>query len=42
MTKDPAGQTALHYAARYGHKDVVKYLLSCGPSTLINLKDNSL
>lgn len=32
----------LHYAARYGHKDIVKYLLTTGPSILLNLKDGSL
>ncbi|XP_031333831.1 eye-specific diacylglycerol kinase [Photinus pyralis] len=42
LTTDSAGQTVLHYAARYGHKDIVKYLLGYGPSTLLNFQDNSL
>ncbi|KAF2903245.1 hypothetical protein ILUMI_02941 [Ignelater luminosus] len=41
-TKDSSGQTILHYAARYGHKDIVKYLLSYGPPELLDLKDSNL
>ncbi|CAH0558914.1 unnamed protein product [Brassicogethes aeneus] len=26
-SKDPAGQTVLHYAVRYGHMEIVKYIL---------------
>lgn len=41
QTKDPSGQTMLHYAARYGHKDIVKYLISYAPS-ILNVKDSNL
>lgn len=36
---DKRGLTALHYAARYGYKDLVKLLLTYGAD--INLRDNS-
>ncbi|CAG9863768.1 unnamed protein product [Phyllotreta striolata] len=38
---DAAGQTMLHHAARYGHKDIVKYLVRFAP-TIINEKDSNL
>ncbi|XP_049820246.1 eye-specific diacylglycerol kinase isoform X2 [Aethina tumida] len=41
LTKDPSGQTILHYAARYGHKDLVKYVVRFAPAT-INMIDNNL
>ncbi|XP_018574784.1 eye-specific diacylglycerol kinase isoform X2 [Anoplophora glabripennis] len=41
QTRDPSGQTMLHYAARYGHKDIVKYLISYAPS-ILNVKDSNL
>ncbi|XP_074039170.1 retinal degeneration A isoform X2 [Leptinotarsa decemlineata] len=41
LTKDEAGQTMLHHAARYGHKDIVKYCIRFAPS-LLNEKDSNL
>lgn len=40
LSIDATGQTALHYAARYGHKDIVRYLISYAPKTIINMLDN--
>lgn len=40
MTRDSTGQTVLHYAAKHGHKDVVKYILETAPSFLLNMKDS--
>nr|XP_022904249.1 eye-specific diacylglycerol kinase isoform X2 [Onthophagus taurus] len=39
LTKDSTGQTVLHYAARYGHKEIVKYVLETAPSTILDVKD---
>lgn len=39
ITRDNTGQTVLHYAARHGHKDLVKYILETAPSFLLNMKD---
>uniref|UniRef100_A0A1I8NMW2 Diacylglycerol kinase n=1 Tax=Stomoxys calcitrans TaxID=35570 RepID=A0A1I8NMW2_STOCA len=33
------GQTALHFACKYNHKDIVKYILSCSTRRLINMTD---
>ncbi|XP_055526255.1 eye-specific diacylglycerol kinase isoform X2 [Wyeomyia smithii] len=40
LSIDSGGQTALHYAARYGHKDIVRYLISYAPNTIVNMIDN--
>ncbi|XP_048526386.1 eye-specific diacylglycerol kinase isoform X2 [Dendroctonus ponderosae] len=40
-TRDSSGQIPLHHAARYGHKDMVKYIISISPNT-IDDKDISL
>lgn len=37
---DSSGQTALHYGARYGHKEIVRYLISFAPNSIINMVDN--
>jgi ankyrin repeat protein len=36
---DKRGLTALHYAARFGFKEIVKLLLTCGAD--INLRDSN-
>ncbi|CAH1154987.1 unnamed protein product, partial [Phaedon cochleariae] len=41
LTKDAAGQTMLHHAARYGHNDIVKYLIRFAPS-ILNETDSTL
>ncbi|XP_017481656.1 PREDICTED: eye-specific diacylglycerol kinase [Rhagoletis zephyria] len=33
------GQTALHFACKYDHKDIVRYIISCASRRLINLAD---
>lgn len=40
LSIDATGQTALHYGARFGHKDIVRYLISYAPKTIINMLDN--
>ncbi|XP_015119187.1 eye-specific diacylglycerol kinase [Diachasma alloeum] len=40
LSIDASGQTALHIAARHGHKDIVRYLIACAPSTILNMVDN--
>ncbi|XP_045534039.1 eye-specific diacylglycerol kinase-like isoform X2 [Papilio machaon] len=40
LSIDATGQTALHIAARYGNKEVVKYLIACAPSAILNMRDN--
>ncbi|CAH2092069.1 unnamed protein product [Euphydryas editha] len=40
MSIDASGQTALHVAARYGHKEIVKYLIASAPSALLDMCDN--
>ncbi|XP_032594328.1 eye-specific diacylglycerol kinase isoform X2 [Drosophila grimshawi] len=33
------GQTALHFACKYNHKDIVKYIISCTTRRVINMAD---
>ncbi|XP_033349307.1 eye-specific diacylglycerol kinase isoform X1 [Bombus vosnesenskii] len=40
LSIDSSGQTALHLASRYGHKDIVRYLIACAPSSILNMIDN--
>lgn len=40
LSIDATGQTALHVAARYGNKEVVKYLIACAPTSILNMRDN--
>jgi ankyrin repeat protein len=40
LSIDSTGQTALHYGAKYGHKDIVRYLISYAPNSIINMIDN--
>lgn len=40
LSIDSTGQTALHYGSKYGHKDIVKYLISNAPKAIINMVDN--
>jgi ankyrin repeat protein len=34
------GLTALHHASRYGHKDIVRFLIAYAPNSIINMIDN--
>ncbi|XP_048481036.1 eye-specific diacylglycerol kinase isoform X2 [Plutella xylostella] len=40
MSIDACGQTALHIAARYGNKEIIKYLIACAPTAILNMRDN--
>lgn len=40
LSIDAVGQTALHIAARYGHKEIVKYLIAGAPTAILNMRDN--
>lgn len=40
LSIDLSGQTALHHGARFGHKDIVKYLIACAPTSILNMVDN--
>ncbi|XP_017139867.1 eye-specific diacylglycerol kinase isoform X4 [Drosophila miranda] len=33
------GETALHFACKYNHKDIVKYIISCATKRIINMPD---
>lgn len=41
MSIDSTGQTALHYGSKYGHRDIVKYLIAFAPNSIINMVDNA-
>ncbi|XP_031636667.1 eye-specific diacylglycerol kinase isoform X3 [Contarinia nasturtii] len=41
LSIDATGQTALHFACKYGYKDIVKYLISYAPNSIINMVDNT-
>lgn len=36
---DEAGMTPLHHAARYGHKDLVRYIVASAPSSILDATD---
>lgn len=40
LSIDSTGQTALHLASRYGHKNIIRYLIACAPPTILNMIDN--
>uniref|UniRef100_A0A0A9YX04 Diacylglycerol kinase n=2 Tax=Lygus hesperus TaxID=30085 RepID=A0A0A9YX04_LYGHE len=40
LSIDATGQTALHYSAQNGYKDVVKYLIASAPHSILNMADN--
>jgi diacylglycerol kinase (ATP) len=40
LSIDTMGFTALHHAARYGHKDIVRFLIAYAPNSIINMIDN--
>ncbi|XP_052738066.1 eye-specific diacylglycerol kinase isoform X3 [Bicyclus anynana] len=40
LSIDATGQTALHIAARYGNKEIVKYLIASAPSAILNMREN--
>ncbi|XP_076346730.1 diacylglycerol kinase zeta-like isoform X2 [Tachypleus tridentatus] len=40
LSIDQYGMTALHHAARYGQKDVVRYLIANAPPAMLDMVDN--
>ena len=40
MAIDETAKTALHYGARFGNKDIVKFLLQKAPHSIIDIADN--
>ena len=39
LSHDETGKTALHYGARFGHKEIIKFLLAQGPPYLLDIVD---
>ncbi|KAL3882241.1 hypothetical protein ACJMK2_028604 [Sinanodonta woodiana] len=39
MAVDQYGMTCLHHAARFGHKDIVKFLIENGPPVILDMVD---
>ncbi|KAL1472186.1 hypothetical protein MTO96_023094 [Rhipicephalus appendiculatus] len=39
LSTDDSGMTALHHAARYGQKDVVRYIVASAPPTILDIAD---
>lgn len=40
LSIDAIGQTALHHASRYGHRDIIRFLIAYAPNSIINMIDN--
>ena len=40
LSIDETGKTALHYGARFGHKEIVKFLIGNAPSPILDMVDN--
>ncbi|XP_076646918.1 retinal degeneration A isoform X1 [Halictus rubicundus] len=40
LSIDATGQTALHLASRHGHRDIIRYLIACAPSSILDMVDN--
>ena len=40
MSIDETGKTALHYGARFGHKEIVKFLIANAPGAILDMVDN--
>nr|XP_027221426.1 eye-specific diacylglycerol kinase-like [Penaeus vannamei] len=39
LSIDAHGQTALHFGARHGHKDIVRYLIASAPPSILDMVD---
>ena len=39
LSKDETGKTALHYGARFGHKEVLRFLIAEAPGHILNMVD---
>ena len=40
LSIDETGKTALHYGARFGHKEIVKFLIGNAPPSILDMVDN--
>ncbi|KAG0717286.1 Eye-specific diacylglycerol kinase [Chionoecetes opilio] len=40
LSIDSHGQTALHFGARHGFKDIVRYLIASAPACILDMVDN--
>ena len=40
LATDQQGNTCLHLAARFGHKDIVKFLIEAAPSAILDMADH--
>jgi len=40
LSIDETGKTALHYGARFGHKEVIRFLLDNAPPSILDMVDN--
>ena len=40
LSIDETGKTALHYGARFGHKEIVKFLIGNASSSILDMVDN--
>ena len=40
LSIDETGKTALHYGARFGHKEIVKFLIGHADSSILDIVDN--
>ena len=40
LSIDETGKTAMHYGARFGHKEIVKFLIANAPVAILDMVDN--
>ena len=40
LATDQQGNTCLHLAARFGHKDIVKFLIEAAPPAILDMGDH--
>ena len=40
LSIDETGKTALHYGARFGHKEIVRFLIDNAPASILDMVDN--
>lgn len=40
LSIDETGKTALHYGARFGHKEIVRFLIDNAPPSILDMVDN--
>ena len=40
LATDQQGNTCLHLAARFGHKDIVKFLIEAAPPAILDMADH--